>query len=289
MRCEAGRRPSLSARPAKSKIKKPWFKLPPAGEPAVGLVWKNVLHFTRSLSLFVPIIVLLAASFIGTMAYLEERSITAAFTAAGAILLAIGGALFLFGPLAFRNDLRMDLKNIELLRTLPVTGVRMIAAQIAGSTFALTFTQLFFLLPGTILLLLGWQSVPAGRIAGVAVGVIVALPAINAITLTIQNALALLYPGWTTLGAQRPGGIEHMGQQILTTIGGAALLVLALIGPLIVGAIGAGIMWPVWAERAYIPGVAFFIAGLYAEAVVFFQLLGPVYDRLDPVEAGLIK
>lgn len=283
----AGRRVNILGSMGRRKVKPPWFSLRPQGEPAVAILWKNVLYFTRNSSAFLAIAALVVATLFGVVAYVEELKLSAAFLASGITLLVMSGVLFFFGPLAFRNDLRMDLKKIELLRTLPLNGTRMVAAQLASSTTAITTTQFALLIPGVLLLLLSGGG-PENLVL-LALLALLAFPALNAIALGIQNGLALAFPVWTRIGAEQVGGIEHMGQQIMTMVGAAALLMLALVPALLVGAVCGAALFPLFGRLTFIPGAFGSIAALYAEVFLLIGWLGGMYDRLDPVEAGLCR
>jgi hypothetical protein len=243
---------------------------------------------TRTWSLwFVPSAVALLATVGGFIAY-RENGIRAGLLVAGAALLTIAGLFALLGPLGFRNDLRMDLKNIELLRTLPIAGPRMVQGQLASSTIALTTAQLVLFVPGVTLLLLSGRA-PVPNLFLVAIAVALALPALNAIALGIQNGVTLWIPAWTRIGAEQPGGVEFMGGQIMNLFASVVAFALAMIPPLIVGAIGSAGALMQWGKAAYIPGAIMFIAALYGEVYLLTLLLGRVYDRLDPIESGLTR
>jgi hypothetical protein len=62
-----------------------------------------------------------------------------------------------------------------------------------------------------------------------------------------------------------------------------------MIPPLIVASIGVGATAFKWGNYAAIPGALMFIAALYGEVVLMVNLLGRVYERIDPVEAGLLQ
>lgn len=286
---KAGRHVNVFSGTKRRKLKRPWFGLSASGEPAVAILWKNVLYATRNSSMFVFMVVLtlVPIAFIGVLSFLEDRNISTAFEIGGIMLLSLTGALFFFGPLGFRNDLRMDLKKIELLRTLPLDGDRMVASQLAASTSAMTLAQLAFLVPGAFLLWLSADAPP--NLVLVTLLAILVLPALNAIALGIQNGMALVFPAWSRIGADQVGGIEHMGQQIMTVAGATAVLILALIPPLLAGAVAGGVTYSLLQRYAFIPGALAATAALYGEVVLMIGWLGEVYDRLDPVEAGLCR
>ncbi len=284
----SGKRVSLYDRVRPRKIKPPWFPLGSTGEPAVAVLWKNILYFTRNFSLFIPIVASCMAVFLGVIAYLED-GLRAGLLVAGLVYIGFAAVIAVLGPLGFRNDLRMDLKNIQLLRTLPVDGPRMVAAQLAGSTCAMTAAQVSLVIPGVILVLLSGRAPHQALILAGSVATVLTLPALNAVALGIQNGIALWIPAWTRIGADQPGGVEFMGAQIMNLIGSIVVFTLALIPPALVGALGAATTALKWGNYAYIPGALMFMAALYGEVFLMVSILGKVYDRLDPVESGLLQ
>ncbi|MEX2282401.1 MAG: putative ABC exporter domain-containing protein [Gemmatimonadota bacterium] len=284
----SGKRVSLYDRTRPKKLKPPWFPLGSTGEPAVAVLWKNVLYYTRNFSLFIPIAVTCFAALFGVIVFTEEGS-SLALLVAGLVYLGFAGLIAVLGPLGFRNDLRNDLRNIQLLRTLPIGGARMVAAQLAGSTSAMTAAQVALLIPGVILVLLSGRMPQASLVIAGALAAVLALPAFNAIALGIQNGIALWIPAWSRIGSDQPGGVEFMGAQMMNLFGSILMFTIALIPPLILGSIvfaGAALKW---GNYGVVPGALLFIAALYGEVLLMVNILGNVYDRLDPVESGLLK
>ena len=58
-----------------------------------------------------------------------------------------------------------------------------------------------------------------------------ALLVLNAASVTIQNAAALLFPAWVQIGQAKAGGVEVLGQTILTTLASVIALAIALLPP----------------------------------------------------------
>jgi ABC-2 type transport system permease protein len=284
-----GKRVSLDGRVRTRKLRPPWFPLAPNGEPAIAILWKNVLYTTRNYSLLGPTILILGvAGVLGFIGYRESGASTG-LVAAGATFLGFVGLIVVLGPLGFRNDLRMDLKNIQLLRTFPIDGPRMVGAQLAGSTLAMASAQIALLVPGVLLILLSGRGPAAPIIVAVALAILLLLPGLTAIALAIQNGIALWIPAWTHIGAEQAGGVEFMGAHIMNLIGSFLIFALALVPPALAGAIAGGASALKWGNAAYVPATLIFIAALYIEAYLIVLFMGRVYDRIDPIEAGLTK
>jgi hypothetical protein len=106
------------------------------------------------------------------------------------------------------------------------------------------------------------------------------LLALNATTVTIQNAAALLFPGWIRVTPIVGGGVEAMGQGILVT--GILLLTFA-VSLLPAAAVAATVWWVL----ARLPN-AWLIAALVAAGVLLAETwwavrgLGRRFERLEP-------
>ncbi|HET7456402.1 MAG TPA: putative ABC exporter domain-containing protein, partial [Gemmatimonadaceae bacterium] len=126
--------------PGNRPVARSWFPLHPTGEPAVAILWKNVLAVTRTLR-WATLAVLVASVGILVVVVSLQASGPRAGTLLGTIA-GVWGALTVFtGPLWIRNDLRQDLPKLALLRSYPLRGSRVVAAQVASSTIVLTAIQ----------------------------------------------------------------------------------------------------------------------------------------------------
>ena len=198
--------------------------------------------------------------------------------------------LIAVGPLWVRYDLRHDLPHLPFLKTVPIAGRVLVAAEIGASVLALTVVQIAALL---VLLAAAANTrdalgFTASQRAVCALAVAAALPGVNAATLTVQNGIALLFPAWARTPGGAARGIEATGQNLV----GSALTLLAsavlLVGP---AALAAGSYWGL--RRVGMTGVALWpavpAAGVFtvAAAAVLWPVigwLGRVFERTDPLE-----
>ena len=249
------------------------------GRPEVAIAWKNIAAAIRGGAWRTQVISFtIGVAVMGVIA----RSASAR---AGDVFLGIvagWGAMLLFvGPLWMRFDLRLDLQNLAVLKTFPVSGARMVLAEIAGVTllhsvtiWALMAVPIVMVLQDPELMVQSRASIP------VMLAIAVAIPALNSIMFTVQNGIALLYPAWVRLGTEARG-FETMGQNLLTT--GATVLVaaLGLVFPFAIGALIA------WATRAWLGSFGVLIGTLVGVLVIAVQLwpvilwLGRVFERTD--------
>jgi hypothetical protein len=269
------------------KVARPWLPLHPTGRNAYAIFWKNVLYTQRSFRSargLIGIMVLLA--FVISLGGRDTGGGAPAvigFFCVGVVVL-----MTAFGPLAVRNDLRMDLRHIEQLRTYPVRSRDLVAAEVAAATAALTVPQLGVAGIG-IVLFASAGSYGAGQAVVLFAGAVIVLPVVNALSVIIQNLLALLYPSWVRLGEQDAAGMEAIGQNMIVMVGTVLLLAVLAIPPLVVGAIvGAPLSMAIGPGAVPAGLLAAIIAGS-AEIVLLVLWLGRLYDHTDPVAAGLLR
>ena len=116
---------------------------------------------------------------------------------------------------------------------------------------------------------------------------VLALPVLNAASLTVQNGLALLFPAWVRIGpGTRAGGVEAMGQNLLTTVFGIVSIGVLLLMP---GAAAAGVYFALHARPgngASLVALLVCLAGLLGEVAVMLRWLGGVFERTDPASTG---
>jgi hypothetical protein len=205
---------------------------------------------------------------------------------AGALALTWTGFALLLGPQWVRNDLRRDLRQLELLRTFPLRGRTVVASEAAASTVSLTLIQLGLLGAAWASFLgehggdttLGERTVLLGA-------AVVVLPLVNYTALLLQNGAALFYPAWMSAIGDGAGGLEALGQNLLATVAFALLLAALLappagLGVVVMFVLGGG---PV----AFAAGGLAALALLGGEAALLARVLGSVYDRTDASTPGI--
>ncbi len=259
--------------------------LAPTGQPAVAILWKNMLGGLRTekLMIFIIILPLIAVGlFLARDAMVPRVRTTVAGMATAWALMALA-----LGPSWVRSDLRRDLLKLDLLRSWPLAGDAVVGASIASSALLLSVLQFatwLIVIAATGDLLIA-RFGPTLFAAG-AVAMVVALPPINLITSTIHNGLALLFPAWVHLGAERPSGFEAMGQLYVMLLATVVLLLVLL-------ALPAGAAMGVhWLLEATLGAWALPLSAAAAGLVVLFEVwmavdwLGGVYERTEPTAIG---
>ncbi|HEX5439006.1 MAG TPA: putative ABC exporter domain-containing protein [Gemmatimonadaceae bacterium] len=275
-------------RPATKPATRPLFELNATGWPGAAMLWKSMLEFTRG---FRPRVVIGMAAAIGVLLvmllYSTHGGSSGADTAAG-LLAGVLAITTLMAPIGLRNDLRGDLRHIELLRTFPIRGRDLVAGEISGATLSVAMIQAVLLIVALVFAMRG--SVGATHRGLIALAAVLGLPLLVTITAgqcTILNAMALIVPAWVRTTADV--GIEATGQRLLVMAGSIVLLLLALVPAALLGGVAFAIAAGLAGTR--IAGIAAGVvlcAALWGEIVGAWFWLGHLYDRLDPVEVGII-
>ncbi len=272
------RRPAYRA--PKGGVSRTWLPLAPTGAPTVAIVWKNAIAFTRRLraSTFVAFAVILLV-IVGSI-----TSASGGVAELGPVLsmlaLVYVALLTVFGPQIVRYDLRQDLLQLDLLRAYPVSGAALVRAEIASSAAILSAIQLAL---GLFAIALRVVLAPDSARSELPLYLMaaIALPAVNLVQMLVANGTALLFPGWVRLGADRPIGLEAMGQSILTTFGSLALSMVLLALPVLAGALVAIPLARshVWAAAA---GALAGVLVVAVECALVVRWLGRVLARTEP-------
>ena len=248
--------------------------------PAAALTWKNLIASRRiqalgaGVVLVIGVPICLAATLLPAFRDLTPEAIVVANSMA---------ALLIFvGPNFVRNDLRLDLPRLRLLRTYPITSLEICAAEVAASVIVLMFLQLMLLILSTAVLLFNPMTpVAPGRMLAFALAIACILPGLNAINVSGQNVFALVFPKWATLGTKGPTRSANPGQYYFSLLVSAVVLLISMIIPAIAAAGVAYVAWPAGISVAIISGAL--VAGAIAlgEAALVLRWMAALFDRVD--------
>jgi hypothetical protein len=277
-RIVAARRTGARISPGERPYSPPLWALAPAGDPARAILWKNVAMVLRRsrLRTWTMISMIVALTLV-----IASAGLPSAAKVAGTLLLVWGGFFFALGPQWIRNDLRTDLAHLELLRSYPLASDAVIRMEAASSALILSLSQLtLLLLGGLALIYLPAPEFTASLRLATAATTVIVLPALNFVGMLLQNGAALLLPGWVRIGPAH-GGVETLGQSMLTALAYILALVLASILPAI-GAVGlVTLLSPALGAWSAIPASCGAAALLLTEGWLLSLWLATVYDEMD--------
>ncbi|MDQ3263398.1 MAG: putative ABC exporter domain-containing protein [Myxococcota bacterium] len=260
------------------------LKLRGTGRPETALVWKNLAAVRRLLRLgLIPALLGMTGATAVLMFSLLRGETPDWMLAAAALSAGLGVLVALVGPTSMAVDFRRDLQNLDVLKSLPLTGRQVVLGELVGPFLVVVLLQ--WLLWGVALLLAlgpGVELPLSTRLIGTASAMLLG-PGISAAVLVLINAGVLLFPAWVSNEPRR--GIEAMGQRMLTLAGG--LLVLA-VGILPASLVGGGVFlllgWLGLGLGALLPAALFASAVLFLEVAVCVVGMGRLFERLDITE-----
>ena len=271
------------AQPARAaRVWTPW-QLAARGRTEGLFAWKGALLIVRSASLGTLryLIPLASMAVIAGSTALRGGGYhgAAAFVATLATMIAAG--TILFGPQVARFDLREDFKNIEVLKTWPVSPAAVVRGEmlapialVTAICWAAIATAWLFAAAATPNLGVAWR-------ASIAIAAAIAAPALIGGQFAVHNVFALLFPAWVSVGNERPRGIDAMGQRLILL----AAVILSLIVIALPGALAAGILWLAFQRLigapTLVPAALVFTVVVAIEVAIISELLGPAYERLD--------
>lgn len=278
----------LTSKPHKHR--KPPFQLRPGGLRFVALFWKNLIAAGRLFSVGFWLLLLWLAIFGGILLSTVAQE-SGLLPAAGILVLALAGMSLVMGPQVLRHDLRQDLRVADVLKMYPLSGWQVVLGEILAPTIILTGIQWVLLILAVIFFQLpGKEALPFPDRAAYGLSAAMLAPCLNAISLLVLNAAALLFPAWAHLGPGAAQGVEVMGQRLILVFGQMLAFLLALLpAALAFAGVLLGVRY-VLGNQAWGMMVAAPLAGLVAavglglEAGLGVRLLGGLFERFDVSE-----
>lgn len=260
----------------------PPFRIPAGARPEVAIYWKNLTAGLRISSPWLLIMFAFAVYFLGQAMYTDEQSIRV-IVAGLALLMA---ALFPFlGSGVFTQDMRLDLPRIELLKSYPISGERLVAAEIAGPLTFVAATELMMLVVAAIIIHMADMPKKLVFFASpefILIALIFATP-ICAAQLLIRNAVPILLPGWAMRAPDEQRGFVVMGQRLLMTAGNFLVLLFVLLPAACIVVPGVLIAHHWFGEStavvalSTVPGAAL----LFVEVWIGIRFLGAQFEKID--------
>ena len=179
----------------------------------------------------------------------------------------------------------MDIRSLEVLKSYPLSGDRLVAAELAAPLILTVVMVLVLISAGLLILGAGGLQEAIGeklfRGSTFAVALMFLTPVI-AIQLVIRNSMVVLFPAWSIVSKEDEKGVAAMGQRVLMLIAQILALTVFLLPA---GIVFAGLFWAavyfgggeLVMALAATPSVAILIIEIYF-AVSF---LGDQFDRID--------
>lgn len=260
----------------------PPFRLRETAGPEVAIFWKNLLAAMRISAVWVVGLAVLLIYFAAQMILSRDPGIRLTFASMELFM----AAMFpLFGTIWFPQDLRLDLPRMEVLKSYPITGERLVAAEMAAPLIIISCIELLLLGFASLVLHLFQAAGPLAVIASpqvVVVAFLFAVP-ICAAQLVIRNAVPVLLPAWAFRPKDEPRGFVMMGQRLLMMVGNLIVLAVALIPAALLFLPALYIAHHFFAGSPLVLAVATVpsVALLVGEVWLGIRFLGAQFDQLD--------
>jgi hypothetical protein len=261
------------------------FALAPFGRLETAILWKNIILFGRYVSVAVLVRVLIPIVVLAAVIGLNQKG--------GSLApLVLGLACFttLLGPYSVRNDLRMDLPRLPVLKTWPISGRDLLLGELLAPSLVLSVV-VWFLLAVAFALAPRWHAGPGDTLgrAAVVLAVAVLAPMLIAGQLIIQNAAVVLFPAWIATGGARARGVEAMGQKMLMLAGTLLSLAIGVLpAATVAGGLG-GLLYLLVGWPAALPAAIVFAGILLGEAMLALTWLGRVLERTEPSQVEVAE
>jgi ABC-2 type transport system permease protein len=280
-RIEAFRSRRLSA-PRPEEISRSGIVMPVKGHPAIAIVWKNLLCLRRTMQFRVFIAPVIMAA-VWAWAFGRESGTMGGIAIGFA---SMAGLLTFFGPMLVRNDLRQDMQNLNALKTLPLNGRTVVMAEVMSSALPIAAAQYAMLIFAAVFALLSNEPPPVSLVVVVLVTALPALLAFATVMVAVQNGAPVLFPGWVRLGHTVGGGMENLGQGVMSMGIILILVALLMILPAIVVAFSIWMLSPFSVAAAVLAAIVTGSATLGAETFGIFAVLGRALERTEPSETA---
>jgi hypothetical protein len=246
--------------------------------------WKNAMQTVRTTNLLGLLPYVLPAAMLAVIGTTVRMSVMGARgLAAGLSMASLMIAIFcvVLGPQTMRGDLRGDLRHLELLKTWPVKSSALIRGELLWPTMCLTGIAWGALVCSTVFSAAAFPELTVSwRLSSAAAAFVIA-PVLACAQLTVHNAAAVVFPAWVATGAQRPRGLDMMGQRLIL-FAGVLLALVVVVGP---GVIAGGIVlfalyWVIGAV-SLVPAALMCFVVVSVEILLATEMLGAAYDRID--------
>lgn len=259
------------------------FTLRETGPPEVAVVWKNLIALLRNSIAWVVVFVAVMLFMIGVALWSHEPF---AYLLSGTILLGCAALFPLLGPNIFANDLRLDMARLDVLKSYPIAGDRLVGAEIAAPLAVISILEMLFASIGSVMIGMSGAATEFPRFVAtpqfIVTVLLLTLP-VCAVQLLIRNAIPILFPGWAMRGKDEPRGFVMMGQRLVTLAGNLLVLAAALLPAAIVFLPSIFVAYRYFSGNPAFVAVATMPAVCVIAAEVWFgvKALGAQFDALD--------
>lgn len=263
------------------RVRSAGWPLALSGRTETALMWKNAMQTLRGTSIrsVLPPLVGLGFGIVAMTAGVSRARGLAPVMCLVALVVAV--ATPLFGPLSLTNDLRGDLRHLEVLKTWPVKGGALIRGEMLWPGTLLTAGSWLALAAAAMLSSAAFPQIALSWRVSLCLAAMVVTPALVFAHYTLQQAAAVLFPAWVPRDNEMRG-FDSMAQRLILF----AVVLLGLIAMMGPGAIAGGLTGvmlfrAVGSPLALVPAAAVCLVVVGIEVLLATEALGPAFERVD--------
>src|SRR5205085_12687823 len=168
----------------------------------------------------------------------------------------------------------------------PLSGRNVVMAEVMSSALPIAAAQYIALIVAGVAALAMKEALPTSLVITVLAFALPALLAFATVMVAVQNGAPVLFPGWVRLGAVVGGGMENLGQGVMS-MGIILILVLLLMIPAgIVAAASIYFISPFSPATAAFSAIITGSVTLGAETFGIFAVLGRALEKTEPSETA---
>ncbi|HYC90058.1 MAG TPA: putative ABC exporter domain-containing protein [Thermoanaerobaculia bacterium] len=260
----------------------PPFRIPARARPEVAIYWKNVTAGLRISSPWLLIMAICALYFLGQSYSSSEPAVRMTLAM---LSLTLAATFPFLGSTVFTQDMRLDLPRMELLKSYPISGERLVAAEIAGPLTFVAAVELMLL--STAAIILQGADLPRrvqflASAEFVVIALLLAVP-VCAAQILIRNAVPILLPGWALRAPDEQRGFIVMGQRLVMMAGNLVVLLFVLLPAACI--VVPGLLVAKFWFGGSMPVVA--LTTVLAAGLLFFEVwlgirfLGHQFEKID--------
>lgn len=266
-------------RPKKAKAEP--FALHAKGRQAVAFLWEELLalgplYRLRSWLIACGIVFASAQLFAAKVAWSKPVLLGVA-----AVSLVVAAYALVFAPMIRQYRLLRFLEQLDVLRSMPLTGQQIALGQLLSPTIVMSFALWLLLWTAAVCSIIagGAQMMTPARIVAATLGVALWVPPLSGLMLSVPLAGALYFPAWAQALGGGPKGVEVMGQRLIFMAGYMLALLLALVPATLLAGLAFFLVNAIW---GLVPG---FVVVFVCVFIVLVLELGWVLEQFgDRVE-----
>lgn len=232
----------------KQKVRPEPFKLKEKGLTAIAFLWEELLalgpvYRLRSWLLACFIVFVSVQVFAAKVAWVRPVLLSTATVALVIVVYAL-----IFAPMFRQYRLLRFLEQLDVLRSMPLTGYQVALGQLLSPTLVMSFALWLLLWTAAVCGIAagGIEMFTPARIVVATLGAALLVLPLSGLMLCVPLAGALYFPAWAKAMGGGPRGVEVMGQRLIFMSAYMLALLLSLVPAAILAGLGFFLVNAFW-------------------------------------------